>query len=100
MKPHDKRRLKAFIKDELEAVIQRMNYRQSGKKVSRIFIVTPVSKDGKEIPCETSNSQIQYQGKPAEFITIRDVTEQRQIEKEREETARRYRELFDSILVI
>ncbi|MCP4705392.1 MAG: PAS domain S-box protein, partial [candidate division Zixibacteria bacterium] len=35
---------------------------------------------------------------PAEFITIRDMSEQKQIEEERKKSEKRYQELFDSIL--
>ncbi len=64
-------------KDELDAVIKRMKDRQSGKKLSKVFAITLISKDGEEIPCETLNTQIQYQGQPAEFITMRDVSERK-----------------------
>jgi len=71
--------MKIIQKDELKTVLQRMKERQAGKKLSKVFVVTLVSKDGREIPCETSNSQIQYQGQAAQFITMRDISERKKM---------------------
>jgi len=70
----------------------RMNKRLAGKKVSPKKLSTrTVAKNGKIIPCETSDARIQYDGRPAVLIIIRDITERKQAEltlKEREEELR------------
>ena len=40
-----------------------------------------VSKDGRLIPCETSGNIIQYKGRPADLIIIRDMTERKRAEE-------------------
>ncbi len=71
--------LKIVKEDQVEKVLKRIKDRQSGKKLPDIFAVDLVSKNGKEFPCETSVSKIQYQNRPALFITVRNVTERKKM---------------------
>ncbi|MBW1895294.1 MAG: PAS domain S-box protein [Deltaproteobacteria bacterium] len=82
-----------IVRDQDKKMIgERMNKRLAGKKVSPKKLSThTVARNGKIIPCETSDARIQYDGRPAILIIIRDITEREQAElalKEREEELR------------
>jgi PAS domain S-box-containing protein len=51
--------------------------------------------DGKEIDCEVFSSLIEYDGLPAVFFTIHDVTENRRMQKALEESEILYRTLIE-----
>ncbi|MCP4535767.1 MAG: PAS domain S-box protein, partial [Chloroflexi bacterium] len=65
-------------------VRQRYNDRLAGKSMSKTFRIDLVAQDGALVPCETSATLTWYKGCPADLVTIRDITERVQGEKERE----------------
>jgi PAS domain S-box-containing protein len=64
-----------------EAVSKRYKKRLMGKNLPKTYRIDLVSKDGTRIPCETSAALIQYQGRPADLVIIRDLGERREAEK-------------------
>lgn len=55
-----------------------------GEKVEPLYEFTALTKDGREIQCETSVSYIDYQGRTAMLGVIRDITQRRKAEEERD----------------
>ena len=74
--------LEVIHEDYKEAVRMRLEERFSGKAVPRSLRVDMVTKDGKTIPCESSGVLIQYGGRPAVLVIIRDISERKKIEEE------------------
>jgi len=74
--------LKNFIISEsLELVLERYKKRMLGKELSPLFEIILVKKSGEKIVVETSGSIIHLQGKLADVVIIRDITEQKKLEK-------------------
>ncbi len=78
-----------IVRDQDQKMIgERMKKRLAGKNVSpKELSMDTVAKDGRIIPCETSSARIQYDGRPAVLVIIRDITARNQAElalKERE----------------
>ncbi len=67
--------------DSKESASRRYQDRLAGKPLATTFTYDLITKDGTVVPCETSGALIQYQGRPADLISIRDVTERRRHEK-------------------
>ena len=58
-----------------EAVRRQYEDRITGNQVPRTYRIDLISKAGRVIPCETSATLIHYNGKPADLVLIRDITE-------------------------
>lgn len=67
--------LELIQEDYKEAVRKRLEDRFAGIEVPTILRVDMITKNGKIIPCETSGVLIQYEGRPAVLVVIRDITE-------------------------
>jgi len=71
-----------LLRDEdREAIQSRYERRLAGKTLPKAFNIMLVTKGGEEIACETTGTMIQYGGKPAELVIIRDVTERKKAEE-------------------
>ena len=77
---------------------------------SVVFEAQHVRRDGSHVPVEISSRLIEYMGTPAILSAVRDITERKEVEKERErliaevqKSEKNYRDLFngasDSILI-
>jgi PAS domain S-box-containing protein len=53
--------------------------RMSGRKVPP-YEIEAVRKDGKRLRCEVNATRIEYEGKPADMIVVRDITERKKTE--------------------
>ncbi|MBW1829507.1 MAG: PAS domain S-box protein [Deltaproteobacteria bacterium] len=73
--------LDVMHQDYKEAVRVRLKDRFSGKAVPRRLRVDMIAKSGRIIPCESSGVLIQYGGRPAILVIIRDITERKKIEE-------------------
>ena len=65
-----------------ESVLERYRDRLQGKDLPTMFQLDLVAKDGSIVPCETSSSMIPYQGRAADLVIIRNISEriERQME--------------------
>jgi PAS domain S-box-containing protein len=82
--------------DALDAVRQRYEDRMAGKTISRTFQIDLVAKDGTLIPCETSATLINFNGRPADLVFIRDISERTMAEKAVQAGEETLRVLLDS----
>ncbi len=75
------KRITDFIHpDDRENVLSRFEQRKAGKDVESIYEISLVKKDGSDFPAEINVSLIQYQGKPAGLVFIRDITKRKKAE--------------------
>jgi len=68
---------------DVEAVRKRYEDRLAGKDLPRTFTLDLEAKDGTMIPTETSASLIQFEGRSADIVILRDISERVKAEKER-----------------
>jgi PAS domain S-box-containing protein len=66
----------------LNLVAERYKARMGGKKVPKIYELIVMKKDKTKVPVEVNASLIDYQGKPADLVIIRDITERKKMEEE------------------
>ncbi len=69
---------KIYSRRGLEILMERFEKRQLGKYVPDRYETYFLKKDGKEIVVEINVSIIEYDGNPASFAVIRDITEQKE----------------------
>ena len=75
--------LETVSKQDKQVMRERFTNRLEGKDVSpHRAIMDFVAKDGDIIPCETASSLINYKGRPAVLVIIRDITERKKAEIE------------------
>jgi PAS domain S-box-containing protein/putative nucleotidyltransferase with HDIG domain len=87
----------SFIPPEnLGPTLERYQKRMAGEKLPEIYATELLHKSGRKISVETSGNVIEYAGKPADLVTIRDITERKQAEEAIKESEERYRTLFES----
>ncbi len=79
-----------IVKDKDKKFLgERMLKRVVGENLSpEKLSVDFIAKDGKKIPCETSAAQIQFNGRLAALVIIRDIRERRQAEQELKKKAK------------
>jgi len=82
---------------EVPNVIDRYRRRLAGEEVPAIYETTLLRKDGSKLPAEINAGVISYQGKPADLIVVRDLTERRQAEESLREQERFLASVFASI---
>ena len=77
--------LELVREEDKKQVIKRYKNRLHGKKQSKIYCLDLITKSNAEIPSETSAAKINYMGRPADLVIIRDITERKEAEKVRKE---------------
>jgi PAS domain S-box-containing protein len=81
--------------EELPKLIDRYKRRMAGEDVTPRYETALRHKDGNKIDVEFNAGIVTYQGKPADLVIIRDITEHKQAEEELRESEERYRALFE-----
>ena len=87
--------LELIPEDERSAIASRMKGGKDGNRLSRQETKL-MRLDGQVIPVESVGGGITYNGKPAVQVMIRDITERKNREKEREKNSRTLRALSKS----
>jgi diguanylate cyclase (GGDEF)-like protein/PAS domain S-box-containing protein len=83
--------------DELPTVVDRYERRMQGEDVPPKYETIIRSKDGSKVYVELSAGTITYQGKLAEVVFIRDITDRKLMEEKLRQSEGRYRTLVDNI---
>jgi len=71
--------------------------RMAGKINSLNYSMQLVAKDKSLIDVELQSSTVEYEGKPAGFMTLHDVTESKSMQQALEESEKKYRELTEML---
>ncbi len=74
--------LRFVAPDYREVVTKRYADRMVGKEVPAIYELALLGKDGTILPVEINANLIEYEGKPADLVSIRDISERKQVGKE------------------
>ena len=82
--PHDKQR-----------VMIRHYQRMDGEMGNFEDFITMIRKDGSYIDLEMSTNSIEYEGKMASYISVRDITERNRMQDALEKSEQKYRDLAD-----
>jgi len=78
-------------------VIDRYNRRLSGEDVEPIYETVLKRKDGGAISVEINASIISYEGRPADLVLVRDITERKQAEEQLKASRQQLRSLSDHL---
>jgi PAS domain S-box-containing protein len=84
--------------DELPEVVDRYKQRMAGEDVSTIYETTLRRRDGSKIHAELNAGMVTYQGKPADLVIIRDITERKRAEEALRESEEKFRGIFENVL--
>lgn len=76
--------LQFIAPESLELVKHNYGMRILNKKVPQRYKVLILMKDGNKLPVEISGTFIEYNGKPADMVVLRDISEREKFEKEKE----------------
>jgi PAS domain S-box-containing protein len=82
--------------DELPEVVDRYKQRMAGEDVSPIYETALRRRDGSKMHAELNAGMVTYQGKPADLVIIRDITERKRTEEALQVNLEKYRVLFES----
>jgi len=78
-----------------EMAVERGRRRRAGEEATRQYELTYEKKDGSKVDVEVNVSRIEYEGKPASLVFVRDITERKTMEDELRESEERYRNLVE-----
>ncbi len=82
--------------DEREFVYENYRKRMKGEYVAPVYETKLLDKSGNLVDVELNAGIIQIRGEPADFVFVKDITEQKRVERELIESERKYRVLFES----
>ena len=82
--------------DELSKVVDRHKRRMAGEDVTPIYETVLRRKDGSKVYAELNAGVITFQGKPADLVIIRDITERKQAEEALEQSEEKHRVLIET----
>jgi PAS domain S-box-containing protein len=90
--------------DELPKLMERIKRRVTGEKLSNQYDTSIINKNGKVIPVELTAAKSEWQGKPADIVILRDITERVQAIKALKESEENFKAVTenanDAIVVV
>jgi PAS domain S-box-containing protein len=86
--------------DELPTIIERYQQRMAGKKVPPIYATVLLQKNGTKVYVELSAGVVNYLGKPADLVIVRDITERKRAADAQHAAEANYRALVEQIPAI
>jgi PAS domain S-box-containing protein len=90
--------LDAIPEKDKKIIQKRIENRLAGRPIAPdLFSFEVLSKEGRSIPCEGRGTLIQYKGKPADLIVLRDITERKNAEKALFNSQAKFRDLVETV---
>jgi PAS domain S-box-containing protein len=86
--------------EELPRVRDYYERRMRGEKVPAIYATILVRKDGSDVHVEMNAGTITHNGRPADLVIVRDITERSEREEALRESEAKYRELVEDVNAI
>lgn len=86
-----------LIAEDRDRLMEYHIKRMGGDKTQFIYECQAITKSGRIVHLELNTTYIDYQGHPATFIIMRDLTDRKSIEHELEKSRMRYKNLIESI---
>jgi PAS domain S-box-containing protein len=83
--------------DELPKVAELYRRRVAGESVAPTYETVARRRNGEKVYVELNAGVITYQGRPADLVIVRDITERKRAEEALRESEQRYRQLFEGI---
>lgn len=83
--------------DDLPQMAERYKLRMAGEEVTPLYELALVRSDGSKVYAEVNAGVITYEGKPADLVILRDITERKQMEEERSKLERMKTEFLSNI---
>lgn len=77
-------------------VMKRYADRIAGKRVPPIYEIKLLKRDGSLLPVEVNAELIEYEGKPADLVVVRNVTERKLFEEELKQSEEKFRSIVES----
>lgn len=87
--------LEMIVPEDREVVAQRYFDRLAGKEVPNINETIIIRKDGTELPVELNATVIDYEGRPADLVFIRDITDRKKAEELLRKSEEKFRNLAE-----
>jgi len=87
--------LRLVPEESLDMVRRRYEERLAGKPIPRTTETDLVVRSGRRISCEATAALIPYEGRPADLVVIRDVTDRRRAERALRESEEKFRTLAE-----
>jgi PAS domain S-box-containing protein len=83
--------------DDLPQMAERYKRRMAGEEVTPLYELALVRSDGSKVYAEVNAGVITYEGKPADLVILRDITERKQLEEEQSKLERMKTEFLSNI---
>lgn len=83
--------------DEIEMVTDFYTRRLAGQKVPDVYETAVIHRDGRKIEVEVNAGIISYDGRPADFIFVRDISHRKQAEEALRSSEEHFRNLVENL---
>lgn len=81
--------------DEVPVMIERFRRVMSGEPMAPVYETILVHRDGHPVNVEMSGGVVTYQGRPADLVVARDITERKAAEQALRESEEKYRQVVE-----
>ena len=83
-----------FFPEEVPKILDRYKRRIAGKKVTPVYETVLKHNDGSRIDVEVNAGIITYEGKPADLVMVRNITERKLVEEKILHSEKRFKTLY------
>jgi len=85
--------------EEIKKLKERYEKRMSGEEVETTYETVLLRKDGSRVYVELSVAIIDYEGRPAELVIVRDISERKELLEKLQESENRFKSIFENAAV-
>ncbi len=84
---------------ELPRLLELFKKRMAGRDVPRLYETVLTGKNGKPVHVEVSVEVVNYEGRQADMVFYRDISERKRVEEELRKAQERFKALFDNAVI-